>query len=167
MTTEFLSMSLSDEKSLAETLSDMHIHEEWLTSNAFMKLRLGQYQENPDYRPCGPRAMVMGDTDQMIGHIGFHTARGPEYLKEFTTSGIEFGYSVYEEFRGQGFATEAIRGVMHWASIEKDIEDFVLSIAPDNAPSQALAKKFGFHKVGEHMDAEDGLEDIFILRITD
>ena len=36
-----------------------------------------------------------------------------------------------------------------------------VTISPDNAPSIALAQQYGFTKVGEQWDDEDGLEIIY------
>jgi len=40
----------------------------------------------------------------------------------------------------------------------------VVSIRPDNIPSRRLAERFGFNRIGSHIDDEDGLEDIYELR---
>ena len=40
---------------------------------------------------------------------------------------------------------------------------FVASVAPDNAPSLAIIRKLGFVRTGEHIDSEDGLEQVFQL----
>ncbi|MND08591.1 hypothetical protein D3C83_313230 [compost metagenome] len=56
---------------------------------------------------------------------------------------------------------------MTWAAKDAGIETFVVSISPSNVPSQAIARRFGFTKVGEHMDEEDGLEDILVVRAKD
>lgn len=164
MTEVFLRLCLENEKTQAEALSGIQIHDAWLRSKSFMKLRMDQCRNIPEYRPWCVRAMVLRADSRMIGHIGFHTAPGPEYLKKFIRNGVEFGYTVFEEFRGQGYASEAIAGLMNWAVVEKGVYNFVVSISPDNTPSQALAKKFGFLKVGEQIDPEDGLEEIFVLR---
>jgi RimJ/RimL family protein N-acetyltransferase len=36
-------------------------------------------------------------------------------------------------------------------------------VSPDNEPSLAIVRKFGFVRTGEQLDAEDGLEHIFEL----
>ena len=53
---------------------------------------------------------------------------------------------------------------MDLAEERAGIRHFVLSIAPTNEPSLAIARKFGFVRTGEHMDEEDGLEHVFELR---
>jgi RimJ/RimL family protein N-acetyltransferase len=96
-----------------------------------------------------------------VGHIGFHTAPGAEYLAELSPGGVEFGFGVLEPWRRRGIATEASEAVMRWARKEHQVQRFVLSISPDNVPSLGLAAKLGFRKIGSHIDAHDGLEEIF------
>jgi RimJ/RimL family protein N-acetyltransferase len=43
-------------------------------------------------------------------------------------------------------------------------EDFVMATEPENRPAIALAKKLGFEKAAEHVDPEDGLEYVYVLR---
>lgn len=49
---------------------------------------------------------------------------------------------------------------MDWARREHGVRDFVLTISPDNLPSQRLAAGLGFSRIGEHVDEVDGLEHI-------
>ncbi len=101
----------------------------------------------------------------MCGHIGFHSQPSPEDLREMTADGVELGYEVDEPFRRQGFAKEAALTLMRWAFDYHYQRCFVLSIAPDNEPSLALAHSMGFGEIGSHMDEEDGLELYFERRL--
>jgi RimJ/RimL family protein N-acetyltransferase len=92
----------------------------------------------------------------MVGHIGFH---GPPQ----TIGRAELGYSVVPDHRRRGYAIESARAMMDWAALEHETRSFFVSIAPDNAPSLALATKLGFARVGEQIDEEDGLEYVFEL----
>ena len=49
---------------------------------------------------------------------------------------------------------------MKWACEAHGVRRFVLSIRPDNIPSQALAAQLGFVRIGSHIDEVDGLEEI-------
>ena len=71
------------------------------------------------------------------------------------------GYTVFPRHQRQGYAHEAILGMMRWANEEHGITRFRISISPDNEPSLALAAKLGFERTGEQMDPEDGLEYVF------
>jgi RimJ/RimL family protein N-acetyltransferase len=47
-----------------------------------------------------------------------------------------------------------------WAKTQ-GLEGVILSIQPGNAPSLALAAKFGATKIGSQIDERDGPEDIY------
>jgi RimJ/RimL family protein N-acetyltransferase len=51
---------------------------------------------------------------------------------------------------------------MRWAEQNKGIERFVATVAPDNLPSKKLLDRFGFRKIGGHVDDIDGLEDVYL-----
>ena len=105
--------------------------------------------------------MVLREDGRYLGHIGFHTAPGAEYLQGLSPGGVELGYGVLEPWRRQGMATEAIGALISWAREVHGVTRFVVSISPENEPSLALAAKLGFRKIGWHMDEIDGPEDIF------
>ncbi len=159
MSPQFLEACINDDD-LAELILGAKIHSDWYKEKGFMSMRLNDYKQNPEYLAWGPRAIILDST--MIGFIGFHTPPNPGYLKEYT-SGIEMGYTIFADYRRCGYASEAFQGLIVWAR-KQGIKSFVLSISPTNQASLAMAKKFGFEKVGEHMDEEDGLEEIFILQ---
>ena len=100
----------------------------------------------------------------MIGHIGFHGRPGDPALDPWCPGGAEFGYTVFEPERRRGFATEAARGLMDWATQEHAVRDFALTIAPTNTASLGVAQSLGFRRVGSHVDDVDGPEDVFVLR---
>ena len=125
--------------------------------------RLHQLRANPSLQPWLLRAIVLRETGEMIGRIGFHDAPGAEYLRDYAPHGLEFGYEVYPASRRQGYASEACRALMDWAHHAGGVSRFVASISPHNAPSLAMAEKFGYRRVGQHLDEEDGEEYIFAL----
>ena len=54
---------------------------------------------------------------------------------------------------------------MAWAQ-QQGVKRFVLSISPQNQPSLRIAAHFGFVKIGEQIDEEDGLEEIYERRVA-
>ena len=98
----------------------------------------------------------------MIGFIGFHTLPGADYLNPYAPGSVEFGYTIFVDYRRKGYASEAAGALMDWATREHDVTRFVVSISPINKPSLRLAQKFGFRKVGTVTDIEDGVEDVFL-----
>lgn len=111
-----------------------------------------------------PRAIVLRRRERpVIGHIGFH---GPPGVNGPSKPGaLEVGYTVFEPFRRRGYATEAVAAILAWARDEHEIHDFVASVSPDNGPSLALVRRFGFRQTGRQWDDEDGEELVFELKI--
>jgi ribosomal-protein-alanine N-acetyltransferase len=122
----------------------------WLAARRYQ-----QIGERPGDAPWLLRAIVLVDRHRAtIGHLNFHGA--PD------EGGVpEVGYSLLPEFRGQGYAIEAVRGLFDWARRQHGVTRFRASVAPDNERSQNLIGKLGFMRIGEQWDEEDGLEWVF------
>jgi len=161
MTPDFLKACLRRDHAAASALLGLAVADEWFEDDGLIALRLEQLLENPDFQPWCLRAIALRASGEMIGHIGFHTQPDPPYLAEIARKGVEFGYTVFAPFRRQGYAAEASQALMAWAATQPGVEQFVVSISPENVASLALAEKLGFVRIGEHMDEEDGLEWIF------
>ena len=146
---------------------DLALPEGWPDKHdrGFLELRLREMRREPDRQEWLVRALVQqGGDRRMIGHAGFHGAPGVNAVK--AADAVELGYTVFEPFRGQGFATEAAQALMHWAQSEHGIRHFVASVEPGNAASLALVRRLGFEQTGRHWDDEDGEELEFELRIS-
>jgi RimJ/RimL family protein N-acetyltransferase len=74
----------------------------------------------------------------------------------------EIGYTVFETFRGHGFAKEAARALVEWA-FERGEKEVYASVAPDNAPSLAVVRSLRFKQVGIQEDDIDGTELVFAI----
>jgi len=160
---DFLQVSLDKNHSTAENLLGLSIPPDWLQEQALIKLRLQQLQDEPAFQPWCLRAIGLRQQRIMVGHIGFHTQPGAEYLHNIASNGVEYGYTVYAPFRRQGYAREACEALMKWAYEEQDVTEFVVTVSPENIASIRLAEGFGFERVGSHIDEQDGLEDIYKL----
>lgn len=128
----------------------------------FLRRRIGQLRLDPDVQCWLTRAIVLRGTGRaMVGNVGFH---GPPGVNATDSEGaLELGYGVLPEHRRQGYASEAVEGLIAWARTQ-GIDHFVASVAPANAPSLAIIRKLGFVRTGQHIDPEDGLEHVFELR---
>jgi len=62
---------------------------------------------------------------------------------------IEIGYGTYEEFRGQGFMTEAVSGLVKWAESQPRVYSVIASTNKDNIASFTVLKRNNFKKIGE------------------
>ena len=74
--------------------------------SGLLRLRLAQLERDSLERAFLLRSIVLNG--QMIGLVGFHTK--PNFAGR-----LEVGYEVFPDFRRQGFALEAVRGVLAWA----------------------------------------------------
>lgn len=166
MSQEFLEACLAGKHDRAEQLLDLKIPDDWFDHTWLMDLRLNQAKNDPAYVPWLPRAIGLREQGIMVGYVNFHTAPGPDYLATLSPGGVEFGYEIFTEYRRRGYAQETVIGIMEWTHRTHGVERFVLSISPDNIPSLGLAHKLGFVKIGEQMDEDDGLEEVFERRMT-
>jgi RimJ/RimL family protein N-acetyltransferase len=162
---EFLRASIDADLQAASSLIGLDIPSDWLEAKWLMEMRLTKIRENPVLESWLLRAVGLRETGTMIGFIGFHTLPGPEYLNPYAPGSVEFGYTIFEEYRGQGYASEAVQALMDWAAREHGVTRFVVSISPTNEPSLRVAQKFGFRKVGSFDDPEDGPEDVFLREL--
>jgi len=161
LTPAFLQASLQCDSITAEALLGLAIPAEWFEEKRLIQIRLKDLHHDPALQPWLLRAIGLRHQRVMVGHIGFHTQPGADYLRELAPGGVEYGYTVFTAFRRQGYAHEACEALMRWANQNHQVNRFVVSIRPDNIPSRRLAEGFGFKQIGSHMDEEDGLEDIY------
>jgi len=167
MMPEFLRAALAGDLAGAERILEVSLPDGLANSASVMSTRLRQLEAEPTLQPWLLRAMVLREERAMVGHIGFHTAPGAEYLRPFSPGAVEFGFTTFPPFRRQGYAREASKALMRWAHQAHGMTKFVLTIRPDNTASQALAAGLGFVRIGSHIDEVDGLEDILESRPWD
>lgn len=83
----------------------------------------------------------------LIGNAGvFHTIRG---LGADFDDQPEAGWVLRADRTGQGLAREAMEAVLAWFDREHGPRRIVCMIAPENAPSLALAERLGFSAMRE------------------
>jgi [ribosomal protein S5]-alanine N-acetyltransferase len=155
---------LEDDRAEAERELDASIPADWPDQHdaGFLRYRQRQLERAPQAEPWLVRAVILREPVRtMIGHAGFHGQPGVNGKQD--PHAVELGYTIFEPYRGRGYATEAAQALMDWAEAEKGMHRFVASISPTNAPSLAIVKKLGFVQTGEQMDEEDGLELVFEL----
>ena len=61
----------------------------------------------------------------------------------------EIGYGILEEYRGKGFATEAVKLALEWAFRHPEVKAVEAEANPDNAASLRVLMKCGFKPNGE------------------
>ena len=99
------------------------------------------------------RAIVRKDDEMLIGHCGFHGT--PEDVGR-----AEIGYTVFESYRRQGYAGEAVQGLLEWAR-EQGTRVVFASVSADNQPSLAVVAKLDFRQTDVRTSPDGGRELIF------
>ena len=127
----------------------------------FFQLRRRELAAEPELLGWFVWAVVVDG--EMVGHAGFHGPPGRNAQND--AEAVEIGYTIYPQYRRRGYATEAAKALISWARDEHGVRRFLFSIAPDNEPSLAIARRLGFTEVGRHWDEEDGEELEFELRV--
>ena len=166
MTPGFLRASLSGDLAEAERHIGLTLPETWPDIQAVLSLRLGQLESDPTLPPWLLRAIGLRSNREMVGHVGFHTSPGSDYLKQWSPGGAEFRFTVFPPHRRNGYAREASLALMHWARDVHGVTSFVVTISPRNEASLALAAGLGFVRVGAHDDEVDGSEDVLVLNVV-
>ena len=80
------------------------------------------------------------DTGEWIGRIGPWMPEG--------WPGTEVGWGIVPSAQNMGFATEAATAAIDWAFDNLGWDEVIHAIAPENAPSQAVARKLGARNRG-------------------
>lgn len=76
-------------------------------------------------------------------HDGQHI--GELCFKGISPQGVvEIGYGIAEEYRGQGYATEAVSAVVNWAMNQPEVTSVEAETESDNTASQKVLLKSGF-----------------------
>lgn len=166
LTPDFLRNTVAGDLAKAESTLGLEIPDEWMACADFAAMRLREFEAGKTSQPWMPRAIVLRSTGAMVGRIGFHAPPGSADLAELSPAGVEFGYGVFVAHRQNGYAQEAVQGLIRWAHEFHGVRSFIASVRPDNAPSLAIILKMNFRRIGSHIDEVDGYEDIYELTVS-
>ena len=72
-------------------------------------------------------------------HIGELCFKGID-----SNGSVEIGYGISEAYEGNGYGTEAVLVVVHWAIEQKEVTRIEAETEPENIASQRVLKKCGF-----------------------
>ncbi|MEV6211629.1 GNAT family N-acetyltransferase [Kitasatospora sp. NPDC051914] len=88
----------------------------------------------------GPLQIVLLSNDLVIGGIGFF---GPPD----EAGAVGLGYGVAPEVEGCGYATEALRALLHRGFAEGSVRRVLADTAHDNVASQRVLEKAGLRRI--------------------
>lgn len=77
---------------------------------------------------------------------------------------VVLGYSVYPDFEGQGYATEAARAVSAWALAAPGVSRVRATVPMGNPASLGVARKLGMSRVGTETHPDVG--EIAVYEMT-
>ena len=154
---------VDDLLSLFESPEDVSIYEGKPYSNPHrvlmdksgpLRWRVPQVRSNPLVNKWFVRWMVQKSTREIVGSVSFH---GPPDEQGM----MEIGLGVHSNFQRLGYAAEALTGMWSWVVEQPGVDLLRYTVDPNNEASVAVIKKFGFERVGQQIDPEDGPEDIY------
>jgi ribosomal-protein-alanine N-acetyltransferase len=67
-------------------------------------------------------------------------------------STVATGYALLPAYRGQGYATEAVRALAAWAFSHPEVGRVIAETLPDNEPSIRVLQRAGFRRAGKASD---------------
>lgn len=103
---------------------------------------LKQLAEDPAILYWGPWLAMLKADNKVIGDLGFKGA--PD-----NKGAVEIGYGLLEEYRGKGYATEAVAALVDWAWKQNGIHKVKAETLVDNQESIRVLEKLGMRKVAE------------------
>jgi [ribosomal protein S5]-alanine N-acetyltransferase len=160
MSDAFIEASARGKRMVAD---DFQVHEDWWLETRLAKLRYQQMRANPQAASWLLRAIVRKDDGQMLGHFNCHDMVNSSHTQKYHKNAVEFGYTIYKEFRRQGFAREAVRTMMAHLHQRKLIEAVILSASIVNEPSLAMIRSLNFQEVDTVRDGND-MEKVFLFK---
>lgn len=131
-------------------LSPFLIEENWL-----WQVRLDDIRRDPRAADWIARAVIAEPEGVVVGHGGFHGPPDDDGV-------VEVGYTVAPEYRRRGYATAILAELLRRADADPQVTAVRASIRPDNIGSRKVVAVFGFRKIGEQWDPEDGIEDVYV-----
>jgi ribosomal-protein-alanine N-acetyltransferase len=154
-----LDACLADDRARVREVATFTVPDEFPGDDEWIGKRRSQVIADPTWAPWSLRAIVLRDVQCMVGFTSFHGPPGINSTNDPTA--VEVGYTVFQEFRRRGYATEACQLMLEWARRGHSIRHFISSIDPSNTPSLRVIEKLGFTSMGLMLDGES----IFELRL--
>ena len=138
-------------RSAPVTLPAVFVDDDWIGT---WRYRSAQVREDAAVGAWITGAVVDRRSGRVVGKAGFHGPPDGDGM-------VEVGYAVLPELRRRGYARATLETLLDRAAREPAVRVVRASVSPDNAPSLGLIGQYGFVRVGEQWDEDDGLELVF------
>lgn len=125
-----------------------------------IKYRAPKIAINPELAKFLLRVAVLKSEQIIIASAGFHD--GPD-----VNGMIEISFGVDKAYQGKGYGQELLHDMWGWVIENPQVKTLRYTVSPKNLISQHIIKKLGFNLVGEQIDEEDGLEEIYEMSSKD
>jgi [ribosomal protein S5]-alanine N-acetyltransferase len=96
----------------------------------------------PDDERFGVWVIIESETATVVGDVGFRGPPGSDRT-------VEIGYSVVQDRRRRGYATEAAAALVDWVLSQPGVLAVVAGCNPGNVASIRTLEKLGFCRDGE------------------
>ena len=106
-----------------------------------INMHLAELEDRPELLGWGVWMAVRRRDGKVIGDAGFKGI--PD-----SAGVIEIGYGIAVEAQNQGFATEAVNGLIEWAFQTGRVKQVIAECAHGNAASIKVLEKLGMHRTG-------------------
>lgn len=135
-------------------------HKNLIVDSGPLAWRVPQVKVDPSLNKWFVRFIVLQESREVIGSTSFHGAPDSEGM-------IEIGLGIEPAFQGKGYAKESLQAMWRWAVSFPEVRTLRYTVSPDNLPSIAVIKYFGFDYKGQQMDEIDGPENIYEMSAED
>ena len=107
-----------------------------------------QYVENK----IGRFATILKDSGEFIGWTGIKFVN--DHVENGNTNFYDYGYRLHEKFWNKGHATEASKAWLDYGFDQMNIQIMNAYTHAQNAASNHILQKVGFHFIEEYLDLE-------------
>lgn len=107
-------------------------------------------------RGYGMSALTLRTTGSVVGFCGLvHPGCQPE---------VEIKYALLRDYWGQGFASEAAKGMLAYGAKILGMQEVIATTAPDNVASQRVLQKAGMQHVRTRPNDDGTFTKVFVWR---
>lgn len=122
----------------AENYSDFAAHYDM---GPHINMHLAELEDRPELLGWGVWMVVRRQDGKVIGDAGFKGL--PD-----SAGVVEIGYGIAAEAQNQGFATEAVNGLIEWAFRTGRVKQVIAECTHCNAASIKVLEKLGMRRTG-------------------